>query len=269
MFSPNKINHLDCLKRIIFIVRAIHWLVHSFILQISVTPNTSSLESLHTRVNRPVAPAFSLGPTKRYLVCGQNTKFSGSWTSFVLLFLPLHFSLFFKRCRQCTLEKIREHCEKWMLLQRVLVPQGLQSVRCPPGAGLSVELRMLSSKFSAPQRQLSSLQTPIHFGILNLSSKVKSSPYCLEIDNAFVSPSTFTSHRTHCKIFFSFLLQLKIVPSHKNRDKCSEWEWWSSGGDVVYTSDGELFYVLFTYKIQVLLKTHYSPNATKLLMILD
>lgn len=134
-----------------------------------------------------------------------------------------------------------------MLLQRVLVPQGLQSVRCPLGAGLSVELRMLSSKFSAPQRQLSSLQNPIHFGILNLSSKkVKSIPYCLEIDNAFVSPSTFTSHRTHYKIFCSFLLQLKIVPSHKNRDKCSEWEWWSSGGGGVYTSDSCFMYSLPT-----------------------
>lgn len=270
MFSPSKINHLECLKRILVIVRVIHWLVHSFILQIFVSPYSSSLESLYTRANRPRPSAFSRGPTKRYLACGRNTGFSCSYqTSFVLLFLPLHFSFFCKSCQKWTLEKTCEHCEKWTLLPAAacfsgspvhVVPAGCQALCWAENVVLYI-LNLLWSP--APQRQLSLLAES--YPLLNHKptpqGRSKVAHRCSEIDKTFVSLSTFTSHHTHHKIFHSFLLQLKIVHSHENRDKCAEWEWWSLevGVDgVIYTSDGVLFYILFTCKVKGLLKTHYS-----------
>lgn len=177
MFSPSKINHLECLKRILFIVRVIHWLFHSFILQIFVTPDSSSLESLYTRANKPRGLCFFPGSYKevprvwpKYRVQLQVIKLPLS-SCFCHSISPSSANAAKNGLWRRLVNTVRsEH-----FCQLLLVFQGLQSTQYLRGTRLSAELRMLSSTFSTffglqlPRGSCPYLQTPIHFWIVNLS----------------------------------------------------------------------------------------------------
>ena len=214
-------------------------------------PNISYLESFHTRSNRPEAPTLAFPPVESYneiprmwledklqlhllnFLCPvlSSTPFLpfpqmlpkiDSWRS---LASGMRNECF---CQGCLLPKLSEfHCSFNELLNSVQI----WGKQCLPNSGPQVISELLPGSLWI---------WPICFWIWNLfSRRIKIVRRCLKMYNAFAFPSMLASHHIHHKIFYSFLLQLKIVSFHENGNK-TEWEcwWWRA---IVHTNNRGFF----------------------------
>lgn len=162
--------------------------------------------------------------------------------------------------------------KKWTLLP-TMPSGGFQSLPLQRGAGLCAEPRKMVScqlwttcGLRVPRSSNPACEESETFS----QGDAEQAHGCLEISRLCIS-LYFDFSSGPPRNFYFFLLQLKIVPSHENRDRNTQ-NGRGGGCGVLYTLVTEcyvFFYVLFSYNRQDLLKTLYSPTAAKLLMIQD